>query len=217
MEKKCGEIQRGFENNKSRLAYETVKQLTKQTSMKSSVIENANGNLLTEAGKVQERWTEYIKELYNYPIAASTDVLRMLADGGPGETETTEEPDIARSEIEEAVKKLKTGKAAGFDNTPAELIKNGGECTTDVLHKICNSVQKTGEWPSQWTRSLVIPLPKKGSLLKCNNYRTISLINHPRKVLLRVICYRMKLQAEGILSEEQAGFRPGRSTVFHKC
>ena len=109
-------------------------------------------------------------------------------------------------------------EAAGFDNIPAELIKNGGEGTIDVLHKICNSIWKTGEWPSQWTRLLIIPLPKKGSLLKCNNYRTISLISHPSKVLLRVICNLVKLQVEGILSEEQAGFRPGRSTgTDNKC
>ena len=59
----------------------------------------------------------------------------------------------------------------------------------------------------------MIPLPKKGNLKQCQNYRTISLISHPSKVMLRVILNRLKSKAEELLSEEQAGFRAGRSTV----
>jgi len=60
---------------------------------------------------------------------------------------------------------------------------------------------------------LVLQLPKKGNLKKCINYRTISLINHPSKILLRIILNRLKTQAEELLAEEQAGFRPKRSCV----
>ena len=62
-------------------------------------------------------------------------------------------------------------------------------------------------------QSLIIPLPKKGNLRQCKNYRTISLISHTSKVMLRVILNRLKNQAEEHLAEEQAGFRAGRSTV----
>ena len=113
----------------------------------------------------------------------------------------------------EAVRNLKSGKAAGFDNIPAELIQNGGEGTIDILHKICNLVWKEGEWPRQWTQSLIIPLAKKGDLQKCSNYRTISLISHLSKVLLKIINNRLTSKAEEVLAEEQAGFRTGRSTV----
>ena len=59
---------------------------------------------------------------------------------------------------------------------------------------------------------LVIALPMKGNLKQCNNYRTISLISHPSKVMLKIILNRLKSAAERLLSEEQAGFRPGRGT-----
>ena len=55
-------------------------------------------------------------------------------------------------------------------------------------------------------------LPKEGNLQQCQNYRTISLISHPSKVMLKVILNRLKPQAEKIIAEEQAGFRAGRST-----
>ena len=48
---------------------------------------------------------------------------------------------------------------------------------------------------------------------QCQNYRTISLISHPSKVILKIILNRLKPQAEKIIAEEQAGFRAGRSTT----
>ena len=83
----------------------------------------------------------------------------------------------------------------------------------DVLTEICNRIWRTGEWPTPWTQSLIITLPKKGNLQLCQNYRTISLISHSSKVMLKVILNRLKPQAEEIIAEEQAGFRAGRSTT----
>ena len=100
-----------------------------------------------------------------------------------------------------------------MDNIPSELRKNGGEATTTVLTAICQKIGDTKEWLKQWTQSLVIPLPQKGNLKQCQNYHTTSLISHPSKVILRVILNRLKAKAEGLLAEEQAGFRPGRSTA----
>ena len=115
--------------------------------------------------------------------------------------------------MEAAIKSLKNGKAAGVDNIPAELIKNGGDEVVDLLTTICNKIWQTGEWPSTWTQSLIIIIPKKGNLQLCNNYRTISLISHASKVMLKVLLNRLKPQAEEIIAEEQAGFRSKRSTT----
>ena len=115
--------------------------------------------------------------------------------------------------MEAAVKALKIGKSAGMDNIPAELVQAGGEAMIDILTAICNKIWKTGEWPTTWTQSLVITLPKKGNLQLCQNYRTLSLISHPSKVMLKIILNRLQAQAEEIIAEEQAGFRAGRSTT----
>ena len=66
----------------------------------------------------------------------------------------------------------------------------------DILTAICNKIWKTGEWPTTWIQSLVITLPKKGNLQLCQNYRTISLISHPSKVMLKIILNRLQPQAE---------------------
>ena len=44
-------------------------------------------------------------------------------------------------------------------------------------------------------------------------HRTINLISHPSNIVFRVILNRLKAKAEELLAEEQACFRPGRSTV----
>ena len=117
------------------------------------------------------------------------------------------------TELEATIHSLKKGKAAGVDNIPAELVKAGGETIVNVLLDICNKIWTSGEWPKPWTQSLVITLPKKGNLQLCQNYRTISLICHPSKVMLKIILNRLRPYAENIIAEEQAGFRQGRSTI----
>ena len=103
------------------------------------------------------------------------------------------------------------GKSAGVDNIPAELVQAVGEAMIDILTTICNKILKTGEWPTIWAQSLVITLPKKGNLQLCQNYRIISLISHPSKVMLKIILNRLPPQEEEIITEEQAAFR--RSTT----
>ena len=48
---------------------------------------------------------------------------------------------------------------------------------------------------------------------ECQNYRTISLISRPSKVMLKIILNRLKPQAEKIIAEEQAGFRAGKNST----
>ena len=66
-----------------------------------------------------------------------------------------------------------------------------------------------------WSTSLIITIPKKGDLKKCENYRTISIICHASKILLRIIINRMNPQAEEILAEEHTVFRKNRNTREH--
>ena len=63
-----------------------------------------------------------------------------------------------------------------------------------------------------WTRSTFIPIHKKGSTKKCENFRTIALISHPSKVLLHIIKNRLKYYLDSQIPAEQAGFVKGKGT-----
>ena len=112
------------------------------------------------------------------------------------QTHTEDVPRILRKQVEAPVQSLKKGKSAGVDNIPAELAYAGGEDVITALTTICNKIWQTNKWPTPWTQSLVITLPKKGNLQQCQNYQMISLISHPSKVMLKIILNRLKPQVE---------------------
>ena len=153
-------------------------------------------------------WTVII---YSTTFKTDSAVIEELK--GQTSQHRDKEPSILKSEVRLAIATMSNGKSPGQDNIPGELLKEGGEQIVDYYTTLCNKVMDTGRWPTQWTTSLVVPLPKKGDLSQCKNHRTISLISHPSKILLRVLLNRLRPQVEQILSEEQAGFRRGRSTT----
>ena len=62
-------------------------------------------------------------------------------------------------------------------------------------------------------QSLIVIHSNKGNLQLYQNYRTISLISHPSKVMLKVILKRFKPQAGEIIAKGHAGFKAARSTT----
>ena len=68
------------------------------------------------------------------------------------------------------------------------------------------------QWPQDWRRSVFIPVPKKGNPKECSNYRTIALISHASKVMLKILQARLQQYMNGEHPYVQAGFRKGRGT-----
>ena len=81
-----------------------------------------------------------------------------------------------------------------------------------VLHSICQQIWKTQQWPQHWKRSVFIPIPKKGNAKECSNYRTMTLISHASKVMLKILQARLQQYVNRELPDVQAGFRKGRGT-----
>ena len=79
-----------------------------------------------------------------------------------------------------------------------------------VLHSICQQIWKTQQWPQDWKRSVFITIPKKGHAKKCSNYRTIALISHTSKIMLKILQSRLQQYMNRELPDVQAGFRKGR-------
>ncbi len=117
-------------------------------------------------------------------------------------------------EVEEAIARLKCEKAVGMDGITAEMLKYGGDAVVDVMLLICERAWIKGEVPDDWKKAITVPLYKsKGSRGECSSYRGISLLSVPGKVYGRILTERLKEVTEGIVSEEQGGFRKGRGCV----
>ena len=103
-------------------------------------------------------------------------------------------------------------KARGSDGIPVELFQILEYDAVQVLHSICQKIWKTQQWPQDWKRSAFIPIPQKGNAKECSNYRTIALISHASKVMLKILQARLQQYMNSELPDVQAGFRKGRGT-----
>ena len=103
-------------------------------------------------------------------------------------------------------------KASGGDGIRAELFQILKDDAVKVLHSICQQIWKTQQWPQDWKRSVLIPIPKKGNAKECSDYCTIALISHASKVMLKILQARLQQYMNHELADVQAGFRKGRGT-----
>ena len=125
-------------------------------------------------------------------------------------TRITLEPDILECEVNWALGSITTNKASGGDGILAELFHILKNDAFKVLHSICQQIWKTQQWPQKWKRSVFVPIPKKGNAKECANHRTIELISHANKVMLKILHAWLKQYENRELPDVQAGFRKGR-------
>jgi hypothetical protein len=124
---------------------------------------------------------------------------------------------IDSDEVLSVIGKLKQGKAAGVDTLIYEIFKYGGEGIGQATARLCEEIFRLERVPKDWARGLIFPLYKDGDNRVPENYRGITLLSAVGKIYTSVLNARVTKWCEkyGVLSEEQAGFRPGRSTSDH--
>jgi hypothetical protein len=120
---------------------------------------------------------------------------------------------ITAEELRNALKGFKSGKACGKDGIPPEVLQL--EVVQKILLEYCNTCLSTGSAPDQWLKQLIIPVPKKGDLTKCTNYRGIALMSYAAKGYNKILLMRLRDGLESKLRYNQNGFRPDRSTLQH--
>ena len=79
-------------------------------------------------------------------------------------------------------------------------------------NNIYSYILKTQQCPQDWKRSVFIPIPKRANAKECSNYRTIALISHASKVMLKILQARLQQYVNCELPDIQAGFRKHRGT-----
>ena len=121
-------------------------------------------------------------------------------------------PDILKCEVKWALESITSNKASGGDGLPVELFQVLKDESVKALHSICQQIGKTQQWPHDWKLSVFIPIPKKGNTKECSSYRTIALIPHASKVMLKILQARLQQYMNCELPGVHAGFRKGRGT-----
>ena len=125
------------------------------------------------------------------------------------------EPDTLDYEVKWALRSTAVNKANGSEELPAELFKSLKEDAIKILHSLRQQMWTTQQWPQDWKRPILIPIPKKGSTKECANYLTTALISHASKVMLKILYARLQHNVNQELPDVQAGFRKGRGNRDH--
>ena len=166
-------------------------------------IKDRNGRDLTEAEDIKKRWQEYTEEQYKNDLHDPDNYSGVI---------THPEPDILERKVKLALGSITTNKTSGGDRIPVELFKILKDDAVEVMHSICQQIWKTQQRPKAWERSVFIPITKKGNAKECSNCRTIALISHTSKGILKILQTRLQQYVNWELPDVQAGFRKGRGT-----
>ena len=170
---------------------------------KMGSIKDRNGMDLTEAEDIKKRWQEYTEEPCKKHLCDPYNHDGVIIHL---------EPDILGCEVRWALGSTTANKASGGDGIPVELFQILDDDAVKVLHAISQQIWKTQQWPQDWKSSIFIPIPKKDNAKECSNYRTIALISHASKVMLKILQARPQQYMNCELPDVPAGFRKGRGT-----
>ena len=122
------------------------------------------------------------------------------------------EPAILECKVKWAFGSITMNKASGGDGISVELFQILKDDAVKLLCSICEQIWRTQQGPLDWKTSVFIPIPKKGNAKECSNYRTIALISHASKIMLKILQARLQQYVNHELPDVQAGFRKGRGS-----
>lgn len=171
---------------------------------KFACVNDVNGQLLTDRRTATERWRQYFEaisteEFAHPPVPSSQPVHGPVHPISPGE-------------VEEALSKMKLGKATGPDDIAVDIWKSRGWNPVNWISEFFNRIVVEGRIPADWTRSSTVPIFKrKGSPAECSNYRPIRLLSHTMKVFERILDRRLRELVD--ISRNQCGFVKGCGTT----
>ena len=119
--------------------------------------------------------------------------------------------EIALDELEDSAKKMRLGKANGYDISCNEMLIGLVKTHPKVLLKLFNGILQSGEAIPDWALGLIVPLHKDGPTSDTSNYRGITLISCLGKLFLSILNNRLIAFAteHKLLSPSQLGFVAG--------
>ena len=129
--------------------------------------------------------------------------------------DTMEDFMVNLEEIQALCKDINPLKSSGMDDLPAKLCKDAFLVLGEQLVHIYNCSLRTGIFPQKWKVAKIVPLYKGGDRKSVNNYRPVSLLPIPGKLLEKLVHKRISnfWNANEFLSSNQGGFRKGHSTT----
>ena len=163
-------------------------------------IKKKDGELCVGPAETLSRWREHFEGVLNVISTfnqSALDEVRQL----PLRSELAEPPN--EDEILEALWQLAVGKAGGMNGLLPDVMKCCGGPLLEYIVVLFRTVWEERRVPLEWRDALLVPIPKKGDLSCCNNWRGISLLDVIGKLFARVPNNRLQLVVEETVLDSQ--------------
>ena len=95
------------------------------------------------------------------------------------------------------------------------MIKAGVKTIRSEIHKLINYIWNKEQLPEEGKASIILPVYGKGSNKDCNNYKGISLLSTPYKILSNILFSWLTPNGKENFCDHQCGFRRNRPTTDH--
>ena len=140
------------------------------------VIHNKDGVLCSSKDTQHQRWHRHFTKVFNITSQFDAEVIESVTQGQVSDN-PADEPTPA--EVGKALGKLRNGKAADTSNILPEMLKVGAKSEDFVcmLTDLLSAVWEERRVPQEWVDAILIPIPKKGNLHCCDNWRGIALLD----------------------------------------
>ena len=118
-------------------------------------------------------------------------------------------------EVLKYCREINVNKASCIDNISSRIIKDAFIIQVTRLTSLLNRSFDSGIFPNQWKLAKVIPLYKGGNRHDVGNYRPVSLLPLPSKIIEKIVHTRLSshLEINKLLDSKQGGFRKNHSTI----
>ena len=197
-------------DSKSFYAYVRSKQNVQD---KVGPLEDSAGNIISQGFIMAEDLNGYFSSVFTKEDISSLPVADAKFQGAKSDYLG---PLVVTPElVAKKIKAMKDNKSPGVDGIPPKLLMETVEQISIPLARVFNLSLKEGVVPFEWKEANIIPLFKKGSRNKSENYRPVSLTSVICKLLERLIKDHMVdfLVKHKLLNSSQHGFLKARSCL----
>ena len=197
-------------DSKSFYAYVRSKQNVQD---KVGPLEDSAGNIISQGFLMAEDLNGYFSSVFTKEDISSLPVADAKFQGAKSDYLG---PLVVTPElVAKKIKAMKDNKSPGVDGIPPKLLMETVEQISIPLARVFNLSLKDGVVPFEWKEANIIPLFKKGSRNKSENYRPVSLTSVICKLLERLIKDHMVdfLVKHKLLNSSQHGFLKARSCL----
>ena len=154
---------------------------------------------LTDPEESKEHIAQYFEQLHKAREATEVNMeetrkINLTVKQLSGKREyNTEQENIKKEELEQAIQKLKKGKSCGPDNIPNESLIEADEENREIYREIYNQIMEEQKIPPIWQMGIITRIYKgKGIKGKCSNERGITCASNMGKAMERILNNRAK-------------------------